>query len=29
MKTEWTITSVSPEVNKHEGLASVRIGVKL
>lgn len=29
MKTEWTITSVSPEVSKHEGLASVRIGVKL
>ena len=29
MKTDWTITSVSPEEVKHEGLASVRIGVKL
>ena len=29
MKTEWTITSVSPEDIKHEGLVSVRIGIKL
>ena len=29
MKINWTITSVLPEISKHEGLASVRIGVKL
>jgi len=29
IKTNWTITSIQPEDSKHEGLASVRIGVKL
>ena len=29
MKTEWTITSIYKEEQRHEGLESVRIGIKL
>lgn len=29
MKTKWTITSIKEEESKHEGLCSVRIGVKI
>ena len=29
MKINWKITSIKPEDSRHEGLSSVRIGVKL